>query len=163
VDSFEVERKYLLHWLPAELTPVRVEDVTQGYITVGPDAEVRLRRKGGRCFLTVKSGGGLVRSEHETELEPDQLAALWPAVADRIVEKQRRVVELEGALLEVDVYRGRLEGLLTVEVEFDSVAAARRWEPPSWFGPEVTLDPRYKNQNLAIDGRPPSSTKTDDV
>jgi CYTH domain-containing protein len=157
VGDLEVERKFLVRTVPAGLTSIRVEDVVQGYVTVTPEAEVRLRRKGDRCFLTVKGGGDLVRAEREISLAAAQLEELWPAVGERIVEKQRLVVEHEGALLEIDRYRGRLAGLITVEVEFDSVESARAWTPPSWFGPEVTRDSRYKNRNLAVHGRPPST------
>jgi CYTH domain-containing protein len=40
------------------------------------------------------------------------------------------------------------------EVEFESEAAADEFEPPDWFGPEVTDDPRYANRALAVDGVP---------
>ena len=57
-------------------------------------------------------------------------------------------------MLELDVYHGRLEGLLTAEVEFDAVAAASAFVPPDWLGRDVTDDPRYKNKKLATDGLP---------
>jgi len=38
---------------------------------------------------------------------------------------------------------------MTVEVEFDSEPDARLFVPPSWFGQEVTGDPRYQNAALA--------------
>ena len=39
---------------------------------------------------------------------------------------------------EVDRYGGELDGLWTVEVEFDDEAAAEAFAPPAWFGPELT-------------------------
>jgi adenylate cyclase len=42
-----------------------------------------------------------------------------------------------------------------VEVEFDSDAAMARFEPPRWFGDDVTDDRRYTNAALALAGTPP--------
>ena len=60
----------------------------------------------------------------------------------------------DGLKAEVDFYRGDLDGLCTVEVEFPSAAAAAAFAPPDWFGTDVTSDKRFKNQNLALQGRP---------
>jgi CYTH domain-containing protein len=43
---------------------------------------------------------------------------------------------------------------VVAEVEFDGEDAADAFEPPDWFGAEVTDDARYKNQRLACDGAP---------
>jgi CYTH domain-containing protein len=37
-------------------------------------------------------------------------------------------------------------------VEFDSEEDLARFEPPPWFGPEVTDDLRYTNAHLAAYG-----------
>jgi CYTH domain-containing protein len=116
---------------------------------------VRLRRRAERWFLTVKSAGGLVRGEREVELSQEQFEALWPATEGRRVEKVRRVLDGgDGALIELDVYAGALSGLVVAEVEFADPDAAAGFDPPEWFGREVTDDPAYKNQHLAVDGLP---------
>jgi CYTH domain-containing protein len=56
--------------------------------------------------------------------------------------------------IELDVYHGRLNGLHTAEVEFDSSAGAEAFEPPDWFGREVTDEPGFKNKRLATEGLP---------
>jgi CYTH domain-containing protein len=60
----------------------------------------------------------------------------------------------ELGLPELDVYRGALAGLVVAEVEFRSEADAEAFRPPSWFADEVTGDPRFANQRLAVDGIP---------
>jgi adenylate cyclase len=42
-----------------------------------------------------------------------------------------------------------------VEVEFDSDEAMAGFDPPAWFGIEVTDDRRYTNAGLALDGLAP--------
>ena len=73
----------------------------------------------------------------------------------RRLEKTRHVIAAgEGLNIEVDVYAGALTGLSVAEVEFRTEAAADAFQPPAWFGREVTDDARFKNQRLASDGVP---------
>ena len=58
-----------------------------------------------------------------------------------------------GHQVELDVYRGLLEGLVVAEVEFESAEENRRFSPPTWFGDEVTNDKHYKNSSLALHGK----------
>jgi CYTH domain-containing protein len=103
----------------------------------------------------VKSGTGLVRDEAEIELSEAQFAALWPATDGARVEKVRHKLRAEdGHLIELDVYDGALSGLIVAEVEFDDPWGAESFVAPFWFGREVTADPAYKNQCLALRGRP---------
>ena len=152
--STEVERKFLVAEMPDGEELGSGVEIVQGYLAVGGGAEVRLRAKGGRCFITVKRGAGLERSEHEVGLERSQLDALWPATAERRVEKTRFEIPVGDLTAELDLYHGELDGLFTVEVEFSSAAAAALFEAPSWFGREVTEDERYKNKRLACEGLP---------
>lgn len=54
----------------------------------------------------------------------------------------------------MDVFHGELEGLAIVEVEFPSSEAADAFEPPAWFGEEITGRPEWSNPGLAVRGRP---------
>lgn len=159
MSGFELERKWLVREAPAEVRAAQGEPIEQGYLAAEEGGgEVRLRRRAGRCFITVKSTGGLVRRELETELSAEQFEALWPATEGRRVEKTRRVVELSehpGDLrLELDEYAGQLAGLWVVEVEFPDEESARVFRAPAWFGEEVTDRDEYRNRSLAINGRP---------
>jgi adenylate cyclase len=157
-DGVEIERKLLVDELPADLGEWDAEELEQGYIAITDDAEVRVRRHGGEdgdARLTIKSAPGLRRIEEELPLEPDAFARLWALTEGRRVVKTRHGREVaDGVVLELDVYGGALEGLATLEVEFSDEAAARRWTPPAWAGREVTGDPAYANQALAVRGCP---------
>jgi len=153
----EVERKWLIPGLlPPEVAVVHADEIEQGYLTIGADgSETRLRRRAGSCTLTVKSGGGLVRRETEVPLTQEQFEMLWPATENARVQKQRRAVPGDGGVtIEVDVYSGRLDGLVVAEVEFDDPWGAESFVAPYWFGREVTADDAYKNRSLAVHGRP---------
>lgn len=147
----EIERKYLVaaDWSPVGLTGT---EIRQGYLTdraVG--TEVRVRAKGGRRLLTVKRDreamGSKVRDEVEFDVPDDVFDQLWALTEGDRVVKVRYEVPVRELTAEVDVYADR--DLRVVEVEFPSEAAAAAFEPPAWFGEDVTGDPRYANRLLA--------------
>jgi adenylate cyclase len=153
----EIERKFLVRNLPPDVERGRSEAIAQGYLAIAEGGlEVRVRRRGERAFLTIKKGSGRVRVEEELEIDAERFARLWPLTEGRRLEKVRHVIPAAGGLeLELDVYAGELEGLVTAEVEFASEREAAAFQPPSWFGREVTEDSRYKNRRLASHGLPP--------
>ena len=154
--AIEIERKFVVAELPADLDRWPSSAIEQGYVAIADDGtEVRVRRRAGRAVLTVKSGGGRTRVEEELEIEPERFERLWPLTEGRRIEKTRYEIDGgAGVTIELDVYAGALDGLVVAEVEFESEGAADAFEPPAWLGREVTDDPRYKNQRLALDGVP---------
>jgi adenylate cyclase len=149
----EVERKFLVSELP-DLDGTQSDEIEQGYLAIGPDGEVRVRRKGEKLVLTAKRGSGIARDEAEIELDRADFDLLWQLTEGRRLHKRRYVVPLGDLGIEVDVYEGDLEGLVVAEVEFASEEEARRFEPPDWLGEEATGDERYLNETLATRGSP---------
>ena len=150
----EIERKWVVHD-PPELGGLKCEKIIQGYLAMSSDGtEVRIRRKGDTYFETVKSQGGLTRDETEVEISHDQFHLLWPATEGRRLEKTRYALPWNSYQLELDVYQSTLAGLIIAELEFESADESKRFDPPAWFGEEVTDDIRYKNSSLAFYGRP---------
>jgi adenylate cyclase len=145
----EIERKWLARSRPAEVTGRTGTRIEQGYLTSergGP--EVRIRRRAGRCSLTVKGAGDLARTEVELPLSVHEFDTLWPLTQGRRVLKTRVERPLaHGLVAEIDAFEDRK--LVLVEVEFTSEQQARAFVAPSWFGRDVTDDPAYKNRNLA--------------
>ncbi|MGA2453146.1 MAG: CHAD domain-containing protein [Solirubrobacteraceae bacterium] len=158
----EIERKFLVAHPPPGLESYPHRHLAQGYLlSAGEDLEVRLRASDGHGLLTVKQGGGLAREEYEHAIEPERFERLWPLTEGHQLEKVRYTIPGEEALMiELDVYAGALDGLAIAEVEFDSEAQAQRFKPPGWFGPEVTGDRRYANQQLADEGVPSVRAQT---
>jgi CYTH domain-containing protein len=154
---FEIERKFLLETLPPQLAGLESTQVDQGYLAVTDDVEVRVRARAGDRLLTVKQGRGEVRHEVTIPLTDEQFDDLWVLTAGRRIRKQRWVIpyDPQGELeVEVDQFTGDLAGLLIAEVEVASEEASRAFEPPGWFGREITDEDRYRNAALA-GGRPP--------
>lgn len=163
--SVEVERKFLvdLEQIPEEIDLDRVSKshIKQGYIAIGQDgSETRVRSFDGERFeLTVKSPGMVTRGEQNYKISKEMFEALWHQTAGRVVEKTRYYIPLDPhTTIELDVYEGHLEGLVTAEVEFsgrqaDAEVQSKTFNKPHWFGADVSEDRRYKNHNLS-QGKP---------
>lgn len=148
----EIERKYLVKTLP-DLTSYPSKKITQAYISTKP--VIRLRQMDDEFFLTVKSKGHLIREEFEMPISQDEYTHLCEKVEGHPIEKTRYYIPLTETLTaELDLYHGFLDHLLTVEVEFKDEESANHFIPPVWFGADITFDARYKNNQLALYGKP---------
>ena len=146
----EIERKFLLKRLPDGLKDYPHEEIEQGYLAVERDGvQVRLRKKGDVRSLTYKRGNKSAREECEIRLTGEQFDALWPATKGRRLTKTRFDVPWREHTIEVDIYTGRHDGVVVAEVEFADERSCRDFEPPDWFGEDVTGKSRYSNVVLA--------------
>jgi adenylate cyclase len=117
-------------------------------------AEVQLRKIDERYFETFKGVGRLQRRGLEIPLSHDQVHVLWPGTEGGRIEKTRYQIDSVGEAIELNLFRGSLEGLVLAEIEFASREASEEFERPDWLGEEVTDDVRFKNQSLAQQGAP---------
>lgn len=145
----EIERQFLVKTLPD--LPPEYESLQQGYVALLP--EIRIRQIGeSRFTLTIKRGTGLVREEWETEISRQEFDSLAMRLCPdtMMIEKRRyRIPLVDGNIAELHVHAGHLSGFSYVEVEFPTEQSANSFEPPSWFGQEVTEDVRFSYGTLA--------------
>jgi len=145
----EIERKFLVGEVPDLPRFARPRRLSQHYLARTDGLELRIRQIGRKHWLTIKTGDGLERQEHEIMLSPRQYDSLRSAGTGSHIEKLRYRIPVGKRIAELDVYIGELAGLKVVEVEFPDTAAAEDFDPPYWFGPEVTDDRYFSNANLA--------------
>ncbi len=149
----EIERKFLVSAVPDNLDSYNSKEIEQAYISTNPT--IRIRKSNSDYILTVKGSGHMSREEFELLINEDQYLSLMKKAETPILEKTRYEIPIDGGYsAELDIYHGQLEGLMTVEVEFDTVDEALIFKPPSWFSIDVTNDKRYKNTALSINGIP---------
>ena len=149
----EIERKWVLA-APPLLDGKPFAEVRQGYLVTG-GAEMRVRRMGSLCFVTVKrEAADGTRDEWESEIPEWAFDALWPATKGRRLRKRRYTLREGRRKLELDIYEGKLEGLIVLECEFRSVQSRDTFVLPDWAAGarEVTNDPQFTNQSLALHG-----------
>ena len=156
INNTEIERKFLVEKFPEELDKYKYFNIRQGYISTNPT--IRLRQKDNDYILTVKGAAdkaGLKRAEFELPLSKEQFDNLWEKCETGSIIKKRYIIPLCGSLTaELDIYDENLKGFMNVEVEFSTIKEALLFDPPEWFGAEVTEDRRYSNASLVKYGIP---------
>ena len=157
----EIERKYLVAHLPADLDQYRHLEIEQAYLCTSPT--LRIRRMGDSYILTVKeriilNSTAIHNREEEFTLKPESYRRLLAKCDSGHVAKTRYYIDLcqqtgnnayQGLTAELDIFHGRHEGLLLVEVEFPNTESANTFLAPDWFGDDVSSDPCYRNSFLA--------------
>jgi len=143
----EIERKFLVKYLPDGLEDNVKKEVSQGYISVDP--VIRIRRSNDRYFLTVKTSGLLAREEFETDITAESFDNLRGKCDGNIISKTRYKIPCGDYVAELDIFHEIFEGLRYVEVEFPSLEEAEAFTPPDYFGRELTGDARYQNSSLS--------------
>jgi|SRR5450432_1583528 len=152
MSAREIERKFLLKRVPDDLEQFPHDEIAQGYLAIeSGGVQVRLRKKGNVRSLTYKRGTKNGREEREIRLSAEQFDALWPATVGRRLTKVRYEVLWKEHTIEIDVYRGRHDGLIVAEVEFADEKSCAAFKPPDWIGDDVTGKSRYSNVLLAHD------------
>ncbi len=155
-DNTEIERKFLVDTaacksLLEQANGIKRAEIAQAYISFDP--VIRIRKADNAYYLTVKghrSDSGIINAEHEIPITSEQYEALLSRRLSGIVSKTRYYLPLSGGhTAEIDIYHESLNGLVTVEVEFDSEAEAEAFIAPEWFGKDVSDDPAYKNSSLS--------------
>jgi CYTH domain-containing protein len=143
----EIERRFLCLSLEDEaLRHAERTTIRQGYLTEGEPA-VRIRQMGGAYLLTIKSGRGLKRHEIELPVEPAAGEALMAMVGERKLEKVRCRI----GRWEIDLFQGKLHGLVLAEVELEHEEEPLPPPPPGvHLGREVTDERTFTNQHLAM-------------
>lgn len=143
----EIERKFLVRELPEQLERFPKRRIEQAYLCTDP--VLRVRRKDSRYILTYKGAGLLEREEHEFPLTEAAYRHLLEKADGSRITKDRYELPLGDHIVELDVFAPPFAPLVLAEVEFSSVAEASAFQPPDWFGEEVTEDPSYTNAALS--------------
>lgn len=146
----EIERKFLVTSLDFKAAAFAKNRIAQGYLSVVPERNVRVRIKGDQGFLTIKgvsNESGLSRFEWEKKIPVDEATALLKLCEKGIIDKTRFEVKIGSHIFEVDEFYGENEGLIIAEIELES--ETETFEKPIWLGKEVTADHRYYNSFLS--------------
>ena len=145
----EIERKFLVRELPADLKSYPSRRISQAYLCTDP--VVRVRQDNDDYYLTYKGKGFLAREEYNLPLNREAYEKLSSKADGNVISKTRYLIPLENRALtiELDVFDPPFAPLILAEVEFESIDEAQAFTPPDWFGDDVTEDRRYSNSYLS--------------
>ena len=144
----EIERKFLVNDeirnILQNLTPKKIQ---QGYMSENEKGVVRVRTKGEKGVLTIKAANkGISRDEFEYEIPFEEAEEMLGLFCEVYISKERYTINYGQHEWEVDVFHGKLEGLIVAEIELGS--EEEEFELPRWIDKEVSDDKRYYNSNL---------------
>lgn len=129
--------------------------VAEGYFPSQPDRSQFVSIEPDHCHLVLTQDAEGATAEERTEVPRSQAEALLDVCAGKVAYGRTRVQIPGGREVIVDrlVTPGALD---LVTVEFDDAGEAEAFQPPAWFGPEVTDDPAYRRRSIALEGLPPA-------
>ncbi|MCR4781636.1 MAG: CYTH domain-containing protein [Lachnospiraceae bacterium] len=172
----EIERKYLIDELPADLDSWNSRYIEQGYICENP--VLRIRHSEDNYNFVYKSSGLMAHEEITVPLDRESYNHLAKKVDGKLIKKTRYtrplkdfmtceeagltllskhpeyngLSELRGLIIELDVFENvnREDGapLWLAEIEFPSEEVANAFKKPQWFGEDVTMEGKYHNSQM---------------
>ena len=146
--TMEIERKFLVAQLPDNLDNYNCRYIEQGYLSTKP--VVSVRRDNDDYYLTYKGSGMMAREEYNLPLTKESYKHMRPKADGILISKTRYLIPEKGGLtIELDVFDVPYEGLYLAEVEFSSEEQALSYNPPAWFGEDVTNSGKYHNSRLS--------------
>lgn len=156
--ALEIERKFLIPEYPkalledGSLVLVKEQVIDQTYLALDKDQELRVRRikdlaTGDVSFThTFKRGFGLTREEVEYPISAGIYEQMIHSRGALPLVKKRTTLQWNDYLLEIDDYH-QIK-LMVLEIEFQSEEEATSFEPPEWFGQDISTDKQYSNKKV---------------
>ena len=151
----EIERKYTIKELPANLDSYPCHLIEQAYLNTKP--VVRIRKEDDDYYLTYKGSGMMAREEYNLPLNEESFYHLREKADGIVITKKRYILPLtdfqpdnqDNLFIELDIFEGKLAPLIIAEIEFPTEEMANSFIPPEIFAEDVTFDPKYHNSNLS--------------
>ena len=154
--GIEIEKKFTVKELPADLEKYPYRVIEQAYLNVTP--AIRVRKDNDSYYMTYKchkiqeNANDIGQTEYNMPLDEVTYQHLKAKADGNVITKKRDLIpEKDGLTIELDVFEGVFHGRILAEVEFPSEEAARAYAPAPWFDKEVTGDPKYSNSQMSVE------------
>ncbi len=154
VSSIELELTYLASSLPKEINGAAATTLKDIYVpqTDGIHPRLRIRRKGDKYEITKKvpidENDASAHTELTIPLNQDEFEAL-EHTSNKVVQKDRYKIVIDGHVAEVDVFTGDLEGLVVIDFEFDTEEEKSNFVAPNVCLADVTQEQFIAGGKLA--------------
>lgn len=121
--------------------------IVEGYFPGREERSSYVRLDQGSGYLVLITHGSNGPSEDHTEIPQSHAEALLAVTAGEVAYVRTSLSLGSEAHVSRFVAPGPLD---LIDVVFDHEQDARDFQPPQWFGPEVSADQRFRNQSLAL-------------
>jgi CYTH domain-containing protein len=126
--------------------------IQQGYFPDQPDRGTHAQVEGHAGHLILVTSGPHGPTEEATDIPLSHAETLLELAAGRV---EYLTISLDIANQRAAVLRFTSPGSLDlITVGFEHDEQGRRFQPPAWFGPEVTAEPGYHTRSIAMTGLP---------
>ena len=157
----EIERKFSIKYLPKEIKDIK--RIQQKHIFKDDICSIRVREtidiftKDKQYTHTIKAKKDNLDKYSIIELEKNitdkEYENSKPFEGSQVIEKYRCIVPIENNLIaEVDIFTGKLEGVIVTEVEFESTFQAETFKIPEWFEKELD-NKKFSNRKISTQSR----------
>jgi CYTH domain-containing protein len=155
MEKHELERAYLINKIPNNLEKCRKLYIKSVWLSQGKEAlRIQMKKLGKKTDYNItkkyyKPSNSYDRKEVTIKLTKGEFIKL-DKIGETSVEQIRYFYPLGKYMLEIDIYKGKLDGYSRIEVEFNSYSEYKRFSPPSWFGKEIKSDVNvYVHKDMA--------------
>jgi len=145
----EIERKFLVKNDDWKNDVIKAFPIHQGYFRTSDNTAIRVRISDNGSYITIKLPKTADKGcpEFEYDVPYEDAVALIDYCEPHTIRKIRHHVLWDG-LWEIDVFQGRLSGIVVAEIEIPTVD--EHITLPPWVGKEVTDDIKYTNKYMAF-------------
>jgi CYTH domain-containing protein len=141
-----ITRKFLVKSLP-DLTRKECSSQNRSYLYRKNGIVIRVQSKGNVFELERKvSKTALIRESEKISITKEEFDTLSKIAKDNITRDSYVITETPDIVLQI--YHSKFEGLVRVEVRFQSIEEANQFSPPEWMGREITNTHLAKDETL---------------
>lgn len=158
MKGIEIEKKYKIKELPANLEEYKKIEIEQSYLNYGSKPSLRLRKyNDDEYILSYKSRKEEYKNdlsicdEVELDLSKQSYEHLKNKADGRTIYKTRYIIPLnDGLKVEIDRFKDFFDGVCFAEIEFKTEEQAMLYKIPDWLGEDISHQKRVKNGYMAI-------------
>ena len=142
----EIERKSFIKEMP-DLSCIQPIKYERYFLEAEDGKEIRISNVNNAYFYEEKEViSSLERTREKKEIEKEEFDNLKQKGSEVILRDRYNISTNPD--IAIQIYHGRFEGLVRVEVEFDSEREATSFIPFSWMGEEMTDLPIARDSGL---------------
>jgi CYTH domain-containing protein len=126
--------------------------VRQGFFLEGPGRSTHVQ--------VTEDAGHLILISHASTGPLEAPAEISRPQAEALLELTAGQTEYLNIPINIGPHSATIQRFVTpaaldlISISFKQDKTARKFQPPAWFGPEVTSDPTYQTRSLALTGLP---------
>lgn len=142
----EIERKFYVKRMP-DLTLIKPLQYERYFLQRGEGIEIRISKVDNTYKYEKKIEiSNIERTRESKEISKEEFEELKKEASESIIRERYNISDKPN--IAIQVYRGRFEGLVRAEVEFESEKEALDFVPLDWMGEEMTGLPIARDSKL---------------